>query len=268
MPYDVIASGTGLSFCSMLGVCRALIERKIVVENIACTSGSSIPFGLVYGAGLKWEDVYAELLAVDFAAKLSFRPWRGGIFETEKIEKFINKLTNNIKLKELKVNFVVNTVDIINKKPFIINKDNCPDMTLGKAIRMTTAIPGIFVPVEYNGKWFVDGGVYRNIMFDIFNNTPNHNLIFIEKDKNIRISKDINFKKQDEQPHLVKVLLNSLSCLMTSREELDSISLQNGTIIPIPVNDTDNIFMDSKKKKELFDSGYFATIKILRGNLL
>ena len=47
-----------------------------------------------------------------------------------------------------------------------LNYINSPDLPIIKAIRMTSNIPILFKPIEYNGDLFVDGGLIENIKYE------------------------------------------------------------------------------------------------------
>lgn len=46
--------------------------------------------------------------------------------------------------------------------------ENEPDMPIIQAVRITMSYPGAFVPVEYNGEYYIDGGVANNYPMQIF----------------------------------------------------------------------------------------------------
>lgn len=258
--FDVICSGTGPSFFSMLGVCRALYDLKVPIENLACTSGSSIPLGLVFAAGMDWFNAYNAMIDLDFRSMISLRPWRGGIYDTTKIERWIDKQTDGLKLKDIKIkSFVMNAVDIKKKRMHVLSNITEPEMTLGKAIRMTISIPGIFAPVNYKNKWFVDGGVYENAQVEAFPDSGNKKIIFLEQDNSTERLEEI-WEKEGERnprPNIFAIALNSISCLMKSRLDRDiSDPPPNSTVIPIRIRDIGKLSPTKPEKNVLFLAGF------------
>ena len=47
-----------------------------------------------------------------------------------------------------------------------LNKDNSPDLKFTDAICMTSCIPILFEPIEYNGSLYIDGGVNNNFPYE------------------------------------------------------------------------------------------------------
>ncbi|MBD3155094.1 MAG: hypothetical protein GF368_00375 [Candidatus Aenigmarchaeota archaeon] len=45
-------------------------------------------------------------------------------------------------------------------KPHVLNSENASDVGLIEAVLASTAIPGVFPPVEIGGRWYYDGGVH------------------------------------------------------------------------------------------------------------
>lgn len=263
--FDVICSGTGPSFFSMLGVCRALYDIGVPVQNVACTSGSSIPFALVYGAGIDWFEAYNAMIDLDFRKQLRLRPWRGGIYDTTKIQEWVDNQTGGMKLKDVNLDcFAVNSVDITAKRMHVLTTSTEPEMTLGQAVRMTVGIPGIFAPVNYKGKWFVDGGVYRNVLFNAFPNSPNPKLVFVEEDA---AQEEVGEVWEDEvpRPSFITTAMNAISCLMKSRYDIASFDLpRNYHLIKVKVHDTSDLSPSKGIKEELFMEGYRRTLKPIR----
>jgi len=85
---------------------------------------------------------------------------------------FIKNKTNNedITLKELskltKKRLFIATTCLSNRKLELINSKNYPDLRLWEAIRMSISIPLIFKPYKYNDKYYIDGAVTNNFLFD------------------------------------------------------------------------------------------------------
>ena len=79
-------------------------------------------------------------------------------------EKFtINDLSlGDIDIRDLKMPFCAVAVDLITSKEIVFTKGNLP-----KIIAASCAVPGVFVPVEYEGMHLSDGGLQNNIPSDV-----------------------------------------------------------------------------------------------------
>lgn len=85
-------------------------------------------------------------------------------FFAELIARKKNPLTTLQELyKDTHVTFIVAVTCINTQKIEYISYLNYPHLTLLKLLQMTTAIPGILPPVNYNDKLYVDGALLDNL---------------------------------------------------------------------------------------------------------
>jgi len=184
----LVLSGGGIKCLSILGALSYLIEKKIIedgfkgIKKIHYTSGSSIfTFPLLFGFNIRsaieiFKDV--DWSKIDLTEKMSINNLftNFGFTDTETynyiLEVFLeNKgLRKDITLKEVyeinKIELNFNVVNVTRDKYESLNYINSPDLPIIKAIRMTSNIPILFKPIEYNGDLFVDGGLIENIKYE------------------------------------------------------------------------------------------------------
>ena len=154
----VLGSG-GARGHAHLGVIRAIEERGLKIRNIAGTSMGAV-IGGMYAAGEL--DTYAE-----WACELSKRDvirlldisfsWTS-IFKGEKIFDVLKDLIGDRRIEDLDRGFTAVATDIDNQSEVWINKG-----PLFQAIRASTAVPGVFSPVQLDGRTLVDGGLVNPI---------------------------------------------------------------------------------------------------------
>lgn len=184
----LVLSGGGIKCISMLGALSYLIENGIIedyfkgIKKIHYTSGSSIfTFPLLFGFNIVSAiEIFKEVdwSKIDLTETMSINNLFSnfGFTDTEKynyvLEAFLeNKgLKKDITLKEVyeinKIEINFNVVNITKDKYESINYKNYPDLSIIKAVRMTSNIPILFKPIEYNGDLFVDGGLIENIKYE------------------------------------------------------------------------------------------------------
>lgn len=184
----LVLSGGGIKCLSILGALSYLIEKKIIedcfkgIKKIHYTSGSSIfTFPLLFGFNIVsaikiFKDV--DWSKIDLTEKMSINNLftNFGFTDTETykyiLEVFLeNKgIRKDITLKEVyeinKIELNFNVVNVTKDKYESLNYINSPDLPIIKAIRMTSNIPILFKPIEYNGDLFVDGGLIENIKYE------------------------------------------------------------------------------------------------------
>ena len=88
--------------------------------------------------------------------------------------------SKNITFKELyektKKELIITGVCINEKKCYYFSYKNTPDMNVIKSIRISTAVPLYFTPIQYDNKLWVDGGVIDNYPMSLFKDKLNKTL--------------------------------------------------------------------------------------------
>jgi predicted acylesterase/phospholipase RssA len=72
--------------------------------------------------------------------------------------------------KQTGKNLIVCVANLSKQREEYWNVDNCPNMSVIKAIRASCAIPILFTPIRHNGDIYVDGGIYNNFPMNYFSN--------------------------------------------------------------------------------------------------
>ena len=68
------------------------------------------------------------------------------------------------------IKLIITSVCLNDKQVYYLSHTSFPDMPVILGVRMTTSFPFWFVPVKYNGKFFVDGGCIDNYPIQLFSN--------------------------------------------------------------------------------------------------
>lgn len=209
----LVLSGGGIKCISILGALSYLIENGIIHDNfkgikkIHYTSGSSIfTFPLLFGFNVRsaieiFKDIDWSKINLTETMSINGLFTNFGFTDTESynyiLETFLeNKgIKKDITLKEvfeingIEVNF--NVVNITKDKYESINYKNYPELSIITAVRMTSNIPILFKPIEYNGDLFVDGGLIENIKYEeIYKNKKSFGIDIITTDMACSIKRE------------------------------------------------------------------------------
>ncbi len=145
-----------------IGVLQALEDYKIPIKHIAGISIGSLVGGL-YAMGYSAKEVldfmskYADvstLLATLSPTLLD----KKGFLRSDKLVIEINKLAGNKPIEKLKIPFVCRAADLMHFKEVIFDKGD-----IGRAIKASCTIPGVFVPEQTETEVLVDGGVLGSV---------------------------------------------------------------------------------------------------------
>ncbi|PYU36132.1 MAG: esterase [Acidobacteria bacterium] len=135
------------------GVLHTLEQHGIAIDYIAGTSAGALA-GMAYASGLPFEEVVKRAAALRFGA---FGQWRFswlGLASNQKLEFYPKRYLNISTFEELRIPLTIAATDLITGEPVYF--DHGP---LGPPLRASCAYPGLFQPVEYEGRTLVDGFV-------------------------------------------------------------------------------------------------------------
>ncbi|MGI6097736.1 MAG: patatin-like phospholipase family protein [Dethiobacteria bacterium] len=141
-----------------IGVLKVLEEAKIPIDLIVGTSMGSV-IGAFYASGMSLG--FMEKLArrmqrntwIDFSL-----PPRMGLISGEKLEQFIYVLTKRAKFSDLKISLAVVATDLVKEERVVITEG-----IVAKAVHASLAIPGVFCPVNIEGRLLADGGILEKV---------------------------------------------------------------------------------------------------------
>jgi len=170
--------GGGARGFAHIGVYEILRARKAKIDYI---SGCSM--GAVIGAGIAQGKTPAELLEIaqDFTKHhpgglTDIRLNNGSIFGGEKVLKSLKKLIpEDLEFEDLQIPLSVNAVDLETGEQIVFNSGN-----VLKAVLASSALPGIYPPVYYKDRLFVDGGIVNSIPVDICRGMGADNIIAVD----------------------------------------------------------------------------------------
>jgi NTE family protein len=134
-----------------IGVLRVLREAGIPIDCVAGTSvGALIGAGYCAGASLDLMENIGTLTS--FADFGRWTPSWLGLATNQRMEKYLARFANVKTFEELKTPFSVATTDI--NAGVSVYYSHGP---LAPVIRASCAYPGLFVPIQYDGRTLVDG---------------------------------------------------------------------------------------------------------------
>jgi NTE family protein len=134
-----------------IGVLRAFREAGIPIDYVAGTSvGALIGTGFCAGASL--ELMEATGMQTTFADFGRWTPSWLGLATNQRMEKYVARLTAATTFEELKIPLAISTTDI--NAGITVYYSSGP---IAPALRASCAYPGLFVPIQYDGRTLVDG---------------------------------------------------------------------------------------------------------------
>jgi NTE family protein len=152
-------SGGAARGIAHVGVLRALEEHRVPIDAIAGASAGALVGGC-YAAGLTIEQL--EDLVRSFrwrqTGRISFS--RLGLQSNARMERFLRAHLPTTRFEELRIPFAAMVTDLHTGTAVVMRDVG----DLAFAIRASTCIPGMYVPVrDDQGRQLVDGGLVANL---------------------------------------------------------------------------------------------------------
>jgi NTE family protein len=134
-----------------IGVLRVLREASIPIDCVAGTSVGAL-IGAGYCAGSSLENMEKVGSATSFADFGRWTPSWLGLATNQRMEKYLTRFTSAKTFEELKTPLAIAATDI--NAGVSVYYSHGP---LVPAIRASCAYPGLFLPIQHEGRTLVDG---------------------------------------------------------------------------------------------------------------
>jgi len=160
----LVLSGGGARGLAHIGVLRVLEREGIPVKYLAGTSmGGLIAAG--YASGMSSYDL-EEVARVAVQKRHMLRMMdpglpNGGVIRGQGILKFYKQLFGEKTFSDLRLPLAVVAVDLNTYQEVVLKTGS-----VAMALRATTSLPGVFMPLMMNGMKLTDGGVLNNLPVD------------------------------------------------------------------------------------------------------
>ena len=191
----LVLSGGGARGAAHIGVLKVLEENRIPVDAIAGTSMGAVVGGL-YASGLSASDIERVMTSVDWQDAFRDRPSRTdlnfrrkledqnflvkfplglkgrkfrlprGLVQGQKLTQILRGLTLPVAqiqhFDDLAIPFRAVATDLVTGDRVVLDHGD-----LTTAMRASLSAPGVFSPVDYEGRMLVDGGLSSNLPIDV-----------------------------------------------------------------------------------------------------
>lgn len=142
-----------------IGFLQAMEEAGIRPDFIAgCSMGSVV--GGAYSAGVSLETMKKAVFKLRLLDLIAPTRMRGGLFDTRKIRKLLEKYMGNPDFSELKIPFRCIAVDMVSQTTVEFSEGKVID-----GITASSTIPLIFKPMEKDGMRLIDGGILDRVPY-------------------------------------------------------------------------------------------------------
>jgi len=236
-----LALGGGSALGSLhIGVLQALYDNDIPIDCISGTSAGAM-IAACYAFGVPIKEMIAKTTGLSWYGLSSFIYPKLGLVSNMAAGKLLEDIIGKVNIEDADIPLAIIATNIETGEKTIFRKGNVVN-----AVRASTCIPGLFVPVELDGVSFVDGGLVENVPLSPL------------KDMGAEVRIGVNLDRwhpKGKPKNVVDVLISTMDVIIGQQE---SLNLQNSEILIEPHLEKYSL-SDFKKSGELIDEGYRAT---------
>lgn len=189
----VLSSG-GARGVAHIGVIDELIKSGYTITSVAGTSMGSMVGGMLAKGTLDeftlWLLSFTKMDVIKF---LDLTINAGGLIKGEKIMKVVEKFIGDVNIEDLPIPYACVASDLIGQKEKIFTRGS-----LLEAIRASSSIPTVFLPVKTDGMMLVDGGVLNPLPLNLVTRTKGDILIAVDVNANIPY-----YSPESKQDHII-----------------------------------------------------------------
>ena len=156
-PFGLALGGGAALGGAHIGVLRALDELGIRIDLVAGTSIGAL-IGALFAFGKSWEEIREIALNLDWLDASNLSLSNGGLLSNQELGELLRSLLGEAKFAEAEIPLAVEAADISTGEKVVLREGD-----VARAVRASTSIPGVFTPVEIDGRLLVDGGVLENV---------------------------------------------------------------------------------------------------------
>jgi len=144
---------------SHIGVIRALEKQGIRPDIVAGTSIGALVGGAYMVDRLNsLEEWVRTLERMDILRLLDYGLSGGGFMRGEKLMEAIGQRVSDVDIEDLPRRFAAVATDLNSGREIWLNQGS-----LLEAVRASIALPGLFAPVNRDGRWLMDGGLVNPV---------------------------------------------------------------------------------------------------------
>ena len=154
----VLGSG-GARGLAHIGVIRWLEGHDFEIVSVSgCSIGTVV--GGVYAAGKldEFEAWMRTITKFDIVSLMDFNWGKGGLIKGDKVMNRLSHILGDLRIEDLSIPYTAVAADISNEKEVWLQKGS-----LIQAIRASISLPLYLMPIEFNGRTLIDGGVLNPV---------------------------------------------------------------------------------------------------------
>lgn len=278
LKYTCLFGGGAIRGVAYIGTLKAFEELGIKTDTLAGSSVGAI-FAALLAVGYTSEELKQIFSKVNFELFKDIAIGIGPLFALSKGEVFLEWLRELIEkkyygdkykkgenravtFKDIEKNLIIITTNLSNFECKEFSKFETPDYEIASAIRISSCMPGLMKPIEYNKTLLVDGDLQKSWPMWKLSQTLTNSCDRILELRLEGYYDSSNISGIDYANAVYSCMTSMSTSFVTDiyaqKDKFDYIVLNTGKTVVVDFN------LNENKRNELIQSGYEQTINYFR----
>ncbi|MBT2302055.1 patatin-like phospholipase family protein [Variovorax paradoxus] len=149
----LVLGGGGLRGFAHTGVLRALEEAGVDPDIVVGTSVGAV-VGAAYASGMSASQIDQAKRELNLSSLFDWTFSRSGLIRGNRLAKWVDEVTRGKPIESFPRRFAAVATDLHTERAVLLDRGDP-----GAAVQASAAIPGMVVPVNYDGGVLIDGGI-------------------------------------------------------------------------------------------------------------
>ena len=149
--------GGGAKGVAHIGVLKALEEANVQIDYLAGTSVGAMVASL-YAFNIDIDAINNLARRLTISDITTFKLSKTGFFTTELLRELLIEYVGDVSIEDASIPLAITATDINTGEAVIFRQGPLVD-----AVCASASIPGIYIPMNLNGRTLVDGGLVQNV---------------------------------------------------------------------------------------------------------
>jgi NTE family protein len=155
--FGLALGGGAVLGAAHIGVLQALDEAGVEITHLSGTSMGAL-VGSLYAFGLSGKEIESLAGELRWPDITGFVPSRLGLLSMDRMEATLRRHLGHTRMEDARIPIALVTADIATGEKVILTEGD-----LATAATASACVPGLFIPVEREGRLLVDGGILENL---------------------------------------------------------------------------------------------------------
>ncbi|MGI5891152.1 MAG: patatin-like phospholipase family protein [Bacillota bacterium] len=212
LPKIGVAFGAGgIKGAAHVGILKVLEEYQIPIHMVA---GSSIGAAIasLYACGYSANNIKELFASVSLDELMKVRPSKMGFMPCHDYEELIRVCTKDANIEDLPMPLRIIAVDLVSWQKIIFSKGN-----IAKAVRASSAVPGVITPVKYDDMLLADGYLLDNCPGDVLRDLG----------ADVVIGINLLYQGHNEPKNMIETISRSMEIMAYANQKIDADIILN-----------------------------------------